>query len=295
MSDRSDARGVLTTQTHLSVWLALLALALILFGLTRAYDGQNVWNGWRASSDFKNSPYAERIYARDVFRTQANTWSNLAYVLVGFYGLAFGWQDLRRPRSVESGYVMQTPAMSVLFGAACCALGIGSGFFHASLTRAGQQLDVATMYAPLLVFIALNVRWRIPRVSLGRRRRPTWPILGSLAVVATLLLYQYKWSMSARNVLSTLVVIVTILGVGDRFWRARKLNVRWLALAGVALAAGVACREIDVTAHFTSPDTWLQGHALWHGLTALCLGCMYLYYRSEIAPRQGEEIEKPHE
>ena len=29
--------------------------------------------------------------------------------------------------------------------------------------------------------------------------------------------------------------------------------------------------------------------------TALCLGCMYLYYRSKIAPRQGEEIEKPHE
>ena len=264
MQEGPDARGVLPAWTHVSVWCALIALMLILFAVSRTYEGRDVWRDWGESSDFSKSPYSERIRAHFVFRTRANTWSNLAYVLVGFYGLAFCWHDLRRPRPVESGYVMQTPAMSLLFGAACCALGAGSGFFHASLTRAGQQLDVATMYAPLLVFIALNVGWWIPRVSLGRRRLPTWPILGSLAVVGTLLLYHYKWSMSARNVLSTLIVIVTILGVGDRIWRARKLNVRWLALAGVALVAGVACRQIDVAGRFTGPDAWLQGHALWH-------------------------------
>ena len=295
MKERLGAHEGRPTWIHVSVWLALVALTLILFGVSRAFEGREVWRGWVASSGFSKPSYSERIRAHEVFRTRANTWSNLAYFLVGFYGLAFGWHDLRRPRSAASGYLVETPAMSLLFGVACCALGAGSGFFHASLTRAGQRLDVAMMYAPLLVFIALNVgRW-IPRVSLGGRRRlPTWPVLGGFAIGGTSLLYEYKWSMSARTVLSTLIAAVGILGVLDLFCSSRKLNVLWLALAGVALAAGVACRELDVAARFTGPDAWLQGHAVWHVLTALCLGCMYLYYRSENISRQSEEIEEAH-
>lgn len=289
MKERPHAHGVLSGWIHVSVWCALIALTLILFAVSRACQGREVWRGWGESSDFAKPRYSERIRAHEVFRTRANTWSNLAYVLVGFYGIAHGLRDRCHPRSAANGYLVGTPAVSLLFGAACCSLGAGSGFFHASLTRVGQRLDVATMYAPLLVFIAVHVgRW-IPRVSFGADRRlPTWPVLGGLAVVAALLLYQYKWSMSARTVLSTLIATVGILGVLDRFWTSPKLNVRWLALAGVALAAGVACRELDVAARFTGPDAWLQGHALWHVLTALCLGCMYLYYRSENIPRQGE-------
>ena len=52
------------------------------------------------------------------------------------------------------------------------------------------------------------------------------------------------------------------------------------------------CRELDVAARFTGPDAWLRGHALGHILTALCLGCMDLYYRSERIPAQGEQIEE---
>ena len=282
MKERPDAHSVLPRWMHVSVWCALILFAVTLFAVTRAFEGREVWRDWGESSDFSKPRYSERIRAHEVFRTRANTWSNLAYVLIGLYGIAHGLHDLRRARSATVGYLVGTPAMSLLFGAACCFLGAGSGFFHASLTRAGQQLDVATMYAPLLVFIALNVgRWN-PRMSFGEHRRlPTWPVLGGLAVGGTSILYEYKWSMSARTVLCTLIAAVGLLGALDLFCSARKLNVRWLALAGAALAAGVICRELDIAGRFTGPDTWLQGHALWHVLTALCLGCMYLYYRSE--------------
>jgi hypothetical protein len=38
---------------------------------------------------------------------------------------------------------------------------------------------------------------------------------------------------------------------------------------------------MDVRGSFSGPDTWLQGHALWHLLTALSLATIYLYYRTE--------------
>jgi hypothetical protein len=49
----------------------------------------------------------------------------------------------------------------------------------------------------------------------------------------------------------------------------------------LALVTAVICRQLDIAGRFTGPDTWLQGHALWHILTSLSLGCIYLYSRSE--------------
>jgi hypothetical protein len=47
------------------------------------------------------------------------------------------------------------------------------------------------------------------------------------------------------------------------------------------LVLAVLFRQLDVARKFGTPESWIQGHALWHLLTALALGSMYLYYRSE--------------
>jgi hypothetical protein len=255
-----------------------------LLGLSHHYHGQDVWRGWRESAELRHPGYAERIDLDAVFRTQANTWSNLAYVLVGLYAFALGCPDRRRSPAVEAGYLIKTPAMSILFGLTCCYLGIGSGLFHASLTRAGQQLDVAAMYSPLVVIIALNLgRW-VPRVRTheGREGIPTWPVLAGLVLVTCFLLYHYKWSMRSSVVLPTLILIVGGFALLERFRSHCKLAYRWLVLATAALIAARICWKLDVAKKFSGPDTWLQGHVLWHLLTALSLASMYLFYRSEV-------------
>jgi hypothetical protein len=275
----------LPTWVHGFAWGALVVMTLALVGIARLGRDRNVWEGWRESSELRHPAYAERVYVNDVFRTRANAWSNLAYVLVGLYCIALAWHDFRHPCPERAGYLVQTPALGLTFGLACCYLGAGSGLFHASLTRLGQQLDVAAMYAPLLALIALNFgRW-IPRLTLGNGHRNllTWPLLIVFVGVASLLLFIYKWSMSSRNVLSTLIATVAFFAVLDRFRASRKLAVCWLVWSSAVLVAAVLCRQLDVAGRFTGPDAWLQGHTLWHLLTSLSLGCMYLYYRSEVA------------
>jgi hypothetical protein len=149
---------------HAAVFGGLCLIILLLLGATSVFKGRSIWRGWTESSELRHPVYAERVYFDDVFRTHINTWSNLAYVLIGFYALAFGWRDHRCRQTVADNYLKQTPELSFLFGMACCYLGAGSGVFHASLTRWGQQWDVAAMYAPLLVLIAINLgRW-IPEI-----------------------------------------------------------------------------------------------------------------------------------
>jgi len=271
---------------HGLAWGGVAFAIIILLAVITAFQGQNVWDGWAESSDLRRPPYAETIHINDVFRTHANTWSNLAYVLIGLYGIGLGWYDLHSEPANRRGYLMQTPAMSLLFGMACCYLGFGSGLFHASLTRWGQQLDVASMYAPLLTFIAISLGIRCPVVP-GHGRRAalfTWPLLVGLVFLASAVLYHYKWSMSSRNVLSTLILIVSLLGALDRFSSTHSMNFAWIIAATVTLVLGVTCRQLDVAGRFSAPDSWFQGHAFWHVFTGLSLGCQYLYYRSEVLP-----------
>jgi hypothetical protein len=107
--------------------------------------------------------------------------------------------------------------------------------------------------------------------------------LAGLVLVASVLLYQYKWSMRSGVVLPSLILSVAALALLDRFQSRWRFKVRWLAGSTFALMGAVACRQLDVAGRFSGPDAWLQGHALWHLLTSLSLGCMYLYHRSESA------------
>ena len=270
-------------RAHAFAWGGLLVLVLVLLGLSSNLAGKSVWDGWIESRGLRRPSYAERIYFEHLFRTRANTWSNLAFVVVGFYALALGYLDLRRRRDPSDGYVIATPAMSFLFGTACCFLGFGSGIFHASLTRWGQHLDVATMYPPLLAGIAMSFgRWqRQWDRSATPRAIPIWVLLGSMVVATSCLLYHYKWSMSAGTVLRTLILTQAGGALVDLLLARHALSFRWLLCSTLALATAVICRQLDVAGKFSGPDSWFQGHAVWHVLTALSLACVYAYHRSE--------------
>ena len=279
---------------HAYVWCGILALVLLLVGVSHYYDGRNVWGGWVEARELRSPGYAERIYPADFLRTRANSWLNLAYVLVGFYALGLAFHDRRRNPASAGGYLVGTPPMSILFGVACCYLGFGSGLFHASLTRWGQQLDVAAMYAPLLALVAINLAGWIPRVEIPGSQRgfPTWPILVAAVLVASFLLYHYKWSMSSVKVLSTLILSVTVLSLLEEFVRRRRKTFWWLILSAATLLGARACWELDVAKKFSGPDACLQGHAVWHLLSALSLACMYFYYRAEVnSNRSATSIE----
>lgn len=272
------------------VWSATGVLVLVLLGITSWGKDRNVWDGLQESRELRSPAYAEGVFAHEVFRTRANTWSNLAYVVVGFYGIAFGCRDLRRTAKPRPLAVRQRAALSFAFAVAACLLGFGSGFFHASLTRLGQWVDVASMYPPMLGLIGLSLARRFPAVRLGGRFVPTWPFLVVLIALTGAMLFYYKWSMSSANVLTTLISTVSIFTLVDRVSSGGRLNGWWLAASFVALVGGVACRQIDIAQRLSGPNAWTYGHACWHVLTALSLACVFLFYRSE-APAENGSLE----
>lgn len=278
---------IIPAAVHRFAWAGTaLAAAAVILAAAMA-EGTRPWQGWDESRELHRPGYAERVRPDRPIRTRANTFSNLAYVVVGLYACGLALDDRRRLRALEPGVrntLLATPPLSMLFGVACIWLGFSSGLFHASLTRAGQRLDVAAMYPPLLSLLAIAAARRLP-AWIGRRGRPgvpTWLGLSSLVVVVEVWLWRWKWSMSATAVLVGLIAAMAIVTVAEHLLRPGRFRSAWLGWGACLLVAGVACRQTDVAGTFpVGPDAWLQGHALWHGFTAAALGALYLHERSE--------------
>ncbi len=274
---------------HAFAWGGTLLAAIAVILVAAAAEGTGPWEGWDEGRALRRPGYAERVWPDRPIRTRANTFSNLAYVTVGLYACGLALSDRRRarlagPDAPPVNIVVATPALSILFGLSCLWLGFSSGLFHASLTRAGQRLDVAAMYPPLLSLLAIAAARALP-ARIGRHSGGGLPMSSVLAAAvfgAEIALWKWKWAMSATMVLSTLIAAMALVTVAEHLLRPGRFRSAWLGWGACLFAAGVVCRQTDVAGQFpVGPDSWTQGHALWHLLTAAALGTLYLHERSE--------------
>ena len=178
--------------------ISIIIVIVILLQINAYYDGYNIWNDWTQDSEVETPVYQEHQYLENVFRTYMNTFSNLCYVFVGFISIFCGYYDskLSTLSNYSSNYISRYPMASYLLGLGCIHLGIGSGLYHASLTRWGRQLDVAAMYSPLMVLIAMCIgRWskedefKLPySITLS-----IWHMYGIIITICAYLFFAFKW------------------------------------------------------------------------------------------------------
>jgi len=283
---RNTLRGA-PRWVHGLAWGAFGVITLILLVLFLFYRDTDVWLLWMGNEPKTSHAFNEAVHS-SIFRTPANTWSNLAYVLVGLYVVAYAWWDARRKTTEQDPYAVRQPALMGLYGVACIVVGFGSGAMHASMMSWGHKADVFGMFFTFVALIALQwARW-VPFVPFTGRRWPTWPFFGIIAIVASVLLLLYGKKLGGdMAVLGTLTRLIALGLVVDVFWRRTSQQFRWVALAFVSLLVAGYIWRLDKTGQFTAPDAWLQGHAIWHVLTAVMYGSMAYFYRSEV-PRHSQ-------
>lgn len=282
---------------HGLAWGGTLALAGAMLVLPWCFHDMQVWEGLAPARELERPSYAERIQHDAIFRTPVNTFSNLFFVLVGFYVLALGLDDHRRWRSLSEGYLAATPAQSFLFGCACIYVGLGSAHFHGSLTRLGQQLDVGGMYAVVIAMGSICLGSWLPHIRCSLRKVPlaTWPLLCLFAVLASIYFLVFKWSSSFRSVATFLGAVMIVFAISRMLSNRVRLQARWGLAALAAFVWGLHIRRLDIDGRFASPDSLFQGHSVWHLLAAVFLAGMYLYYRSEqrLYPPAGDDAAEP--
>jgi predicted membrane channel-forming protein YqfA (hemolysin III family) len=162
-----------------------------------------------------------------------------------------------------------------VYGISLIVIGLGSAFYHASLTFVGQVLDVQGMYF-LIAFAAVYSSSRIKPIS------PRM-FVGVYVLLCLILLALQLWLPDVRRIVFALLV-VAVLAIETRIQvKTRSADSRYIIAGMICLAVGFGIWYLDQSKILCAPDSPIQGHAIWHILSAASAGLLYLYYRSERA------------
>jgi dihydroceramidase len=212
----------------------------------------------------------------------ANTWSNLAYVAVGFAVLA----DVRRRRRRADPVALidREPVYGMLLGLTTIGIGIGSFAFHGSMRAWGGFADLLAMHLYLGAVVAYDLV-RIHAWSL-RRGLAVWAGFGiGSAMLLLLLPPQHGRVLFGVLVGVTLLVEAAVSFPALRPWERRVLRpnrVPWFWAGMASFAAAFVVWNLSRTGGvWCDPASLWQGHALWHLLTATTVWCLHRYFCAE--------------
>lgn len=161
------------------------------------------------------------------------------------------------------------------FAPAALLVGLASGIYHASYTFVLQILDFAGMYGFCALLLTLNLR-RAGLLGAHDWRKRFWQ--GVIAATGVTVAVDFT------GVPIQSLVFVLILGiVGSEVLlirRAPGTKSHLLVVAVALLGAGAVFSLLDVTRTWCLPShAFLQGHAIWHVLSALSLLACFFHYR----------------
>ena len=166
-----------------------------------------------------------------------NTWSNLAFLVVAILALRKKEYDTAK-----------------WFALSCTVLCLGSGAFHSFLTVAGQRWDVIGMFfvfnflAIYAMFVTYDVKWFRPAVV--------------ISALVSLIMARFVADLSSTTVL----MVASIFIIGHLILAVIGKRASWKEVGWVLIPFGIAFtfRQLDVSGTLCSPESWFQGHALWH-------------------------------
>jgi dihydroceramidase len=227
--------------------------------------------GWRPAFCEGGACFCEAPRAAG-WAQPSNTYSNLGYVLAGL--LALGWSG-SQPLLPEGANLMRRQrAYALVFGVAIVAIGLGSLFFHGTLTFAGQFADLLGMYllSNLLLIYNLARLFGLKGAAFAALYVGLTVVFGGLMLLAP----ETRRYTFALGIASALILEIVL-----HLRRRPKMEPAWLlaALAVFGLAYGIW--TLDLSGAWCDPAGWLQGHAVWHILGAVSAGLAFIYYWRE--------------
>lgn len=274
---------------HLKGYLLPTVIFIVIsLSLVLSYQFMQFVNLWGSMEYATNNAFefCESNRLCEAIVQPANTWSNLGFLMVGLLCLFIGINDLKVRSPEIPNLMVRYPIFSIILGISCIYLFMGSFLYHASLTKAFQKLDITGMYAVILSFIGYMVFRLYPTRYVKRKEehRSSHFIIAAAAVLLNVVFFAGLWKINV-NVLFPIFVLIAIATnvIYNRLNKAhyQLLYKRIFQLSMLVGLISFTCWILDRQDIWCSPDSFLQGHAVWHILNALCIFLLYLSLRVE--------------
>ena len=245
----------------LPILIALL-ISAITVGVLMSLPA-SIWVDWHPATCLQRGCFCELPNYNSPIRQRANTISSLGYIFSGMFALI----PSKEMRRFSFGH-------AVIFGVSCLIIGLGSAFYHASLTFTGQFFDVLGMFmlATLMLVYAFERIWNL-RFAATRGL--------CLALILFLSVLQISLPDTRRFVFAIVLVIALLFEAYYLKQKTPIIAANKLRLGIILLAIAFIIWTFDIARILCIQTSLIQGHAIWHLLGAASVWLLFQYYASE--------------
>jgi hypothetical protein len=172
---------------------------------------------------------------------------------------------------VAAVVVLRNESDKYLFWAATTLIGLGSAFFHASLSFIGQTFDGLGMYLLATLLLLWGAQGRL---RWGMRQRLLAYVLGNAALLTVLIL-----APALRRYVFAALIAGVLLLQRQKGPLSVGTSRGFLAWAAGMLALGFLIWVADLTKAVCYPTSIFQGHAVWHlfGAGSALMICLHYH------------------
>ena len=254
----------------LLVTIILIAAGMVLYGRSSGIS----WVGLRPSPCYPTC-FCEEFH-RGSIAQPLSSYSNLWYLLVGLGVLlspiiSFPGDEQR------SNLLLRNTSYVVAYSSVVVFVGATSYFYHVSLTLLGRWADYLGMYA----FASFAVVYGLARMRLVRG----WSFFIAYIIfnicLAIPMVAISDLEFKRAILLGLILAIIGLEGIIFRIRRPSRTYPVYFITALGTLALATMVNLLDESGQWCSHASLWQWHAVWHFLTAVSIGLLFLYYRTE--------------
>jgi hypothetical protein len=226
-------------------------------------------------------PELSAIFAHPgMFAQPVNTWSNIGFMLLGLTMLWWiGWERATGRSPAHRNLLTTTTWVMAFYGFMTVFLGPGSMMFHASMRQWAGWFD------PLSMNLFLGF---VPAYNLVRRFQ--WPVWVGIVIYLGLNVVEGILNAAAPDqsliwfICMGVIALASQVLVGFSSLRTATSGVVFFWVGWGVFATAMLVWWLSWTGNpLCNPNTFFQGHGLWHILSAAAVGCLYMYFRAEDA------------
>lgn len=252
-----------------------LGMLAVWWGLDSFFTG-SVWEGMVVSKSALVVEYCEFNHVDKFFHQPMNTYSNLAYFFFGVLIVQIAYDDYKNDGLKRQNRLESFPILSALTGICFIYLGFGSAFFHASLTYIGQRVDMNGTYGITLVLVSIGLYHVLYKVRFTKPVKTIWTV----SLVILIILFLKIALLIPSSTLLPGLILALLICIAINYFQFRKERSGLVGIASLVLMViAVRFRTLDVQKIGCDPHSLIQGHSIWHLLTALSSVCSYSFFR----------------
>jgi magnesium-transporting ATPase (P-type) len=227
------------------------------------------WSSWKPATCLPNDCWCEVARNGSWILEPVNTWTNLGFVGAGI------WFFLNSNRLTDNSNKLASDSFFPrLYAMALLTVGLGSFFYHASQTFIGQWFDVFGMYLVSVFYISYNFY----RSNIFSRKNFINFYVTVCLALGLLIIYFPQWRREFFGTTLAFTLLQTLI-IHKRLRPSMKSIYLWGALGSYLLAQMFWI--LDKNKIWCDPYAWINGHGIWHLLTASSAILIYCYFQSE--------------